>query len=581
MRSKWFVVASMLIVASMLLGACNAGAGAADPSKVLHLNFGPGDIPTLDPALGTDTSSIQIAIETFVGLTRADEVTNIVAPGMAKSWDIDATGTIYTFHLRDDVPWVKYNPETAKVEKVKGCDGKVRMVNANDFAYGMLRTLNPVTASDYAYVLGFALVGGNEYNAGEAGPEAVGVKVVDNTTLELTFKEAAAYNAAIAGMWVGYAQPKWIIEGDECTTALGDRWTETGNFEGYGPFAMKEWVHDSDITLIANPFWPGTTEVPQSKISEVNWVFLDESPAFAEYEAGNLDVVPAPLADLDRIKTDPVLSKEFKISPYFCTYYYGFNTTAPFTDDVRVRRALSMAIDRQSLIDNVTKGEQTPAQWFSRPGLAGAPTLEDHPDLGVKTDPAAAKASLQEYLDEKGITAADVDITLMYNTSEGHQKIAEAIQQMWKDTLGIDVKVVNQEWQVFLDTIRSADTPQVYRLGWCLDYADANNFIREVFVLGGSANPSDPNDPTKPFGGVTWFNPTFEAKVLEAAKELDPAKRVEMYAEAENILVWEDAVMAPIYWYTKLDLTKPYVTRTWATGGHEHIEKWDIDTAAK
>jgi oligopeptide transport system substrate-binding protein len=301
----------------------------------------------------------------------------------------------------------------------------------------------------------------------------------------------------------------------------------------------------------------------------------------AEYEAGNLDVTDAPLADMDRIKSDPVLSTELKISPSFCTYYYGFNTSAPFTDDVRVRRALSMAIDRQSLIDNVTKGEQIPAQWFSTPGLAGAPTPEDYPDLGVKSDAEAAMASLQEYLDEEGITVADVDMTLMYNTSEGHQKIAEAIQQMWKDALGLEVKVVNQEWQVYLDTIRGADTPQVYRLGWCLDYADANNFIREVFQLGGSANPGDPDDPTKPLGGVSWYNEEFETIVQEAAKELDPAKRVEMYAEAENILVWEDAVMAPIYWYTTLDLTKPYVTRTFATGGQEYFEKWDIDMSAK
>jgi len=583
MRSKWFVVASILIVASMLLGACNAGApaGSADPEKVLHLTFGPGDIPTLDPALGTDTSSIQIAIETFVGLTRADEVTNIVAPGMASSWDVSEDGKVYTFHLRDDIPWVKYNPESGKVEKVEGCDGKDRMVNANDFYYGMIRTLTPETASDYAYVLAFAVAGGGAYNAGEGSVDEVGVKVVDDYTLEITFNEAAAYNAAIAGMWVAYAQPEWLIAGDECTDALGDRWTETGNFEGYGPYAMKEWVHDSDITLIANPYWPGTDEVPAPKINEVNWVFLDESPAFAEYEAGNLDVVGAPLADMDRIKSDPVLSAELVIAPSFCTYYYGFNTAAPFTDDVRVRRALSMAIDRQSLIDNVTKGEQIPAQWFSTPGLAGAPTLADYPDLGVKSDPEAAKAALQEYLDEKGITAADVDMTLMYNTSEGHQKIAEAIQQMWKDTLGIEVKVVNQEWQVYLDTIRGADTPQIYRLGWCLDYADANNFIREVFQLGGSANPGDPDDPTKPLGGISWYNPEFETLVQDAAKELDPAKRVEMYAEAENILVWEDAVMAPIYWYTTISLTKPYVTRTWSTGGHQHIEKWDIDMSAK
>ena len=581
MRSKWFVVAAILIVASMLLGACNAGAGAADKNKVLNFAFGPGDIPTLDPSLGTDTTSIQVAVETFVGLTRADEVTNVVAPGMATSWDIDDTGTVYTFHLRDDVPWVTYNPDKGKVEKVQNCDGKDRMVNANDFAYGMLRTLNPETASDYAYVLSFAIAGADAYNTGEGTADGVGVKVIDDQTLELTFNDAAAYNAAIAGMWIAYAEPQWLIEGDSCTTAQGDRWTETGIFQGYGPYAMKEWVHDSDLTIIANPFWPGTEQVPQAKINEVKFTFLDESPAMAEYEAGNMDVVPAPLADMDRIKSDPVLSKELKISPSFCTYYYGFNTMAPFTDDVRVRRALSMAIDRQSLIDNVTKGEQIPAQWFSVPGLAGAPTLEDHPDLGVKSDPEGAKASLQEYLDEKGITVADVDLTLMYNTSEGHQKIAEAIQQMWKDTLGLDVKVVNQEWAVYLDTIRGADTPQIYRLGWCLDYADANNFIREVFQLGGSANPGDPNDPTKPLGGVSWYNPKFEQIVKDAAKELDNAKRVDMYAQAEEILVWDDCVMAPIYWYTSLSLTKPYVTRTWATGGQQYFEKWDIDMSAK
>ena len=580
MRSKWFVVASILIAASMLLGACNAGAGSADTNKKLTFRFGPGDIPTIDPALSTDTTSVQVALETFMGLTRPDEVTNVVAPGMASSWDVDDSGKVYTFHLRDDVPWVTYKSESGKVEKVQDCNGKDRMVTAGDFAYGMLRTLNPETASDYAYVLGFAIEGGDAYNSGEGTAEDVGVKVIDDQTLEVTFKEAAAYNASIAGMWVAYAQPKWIIEGDECTDAMGDRWTENDIFQGYGPYAMKEWVHDSDLTIIANPFWPGTDQVPQPKINEVQFFFLDESPAMAEYEAGNLDVTDAPLADMDRIKADDVLSKELKITPSFCTYYYGFNTKAEYTDDVRVRRALSMAIDRQSLIDNVTKGDQIPAQWFAVPGLAGAPTLEDHPDLGVKTDIEAANASLQEYLDEKGITAADMDLTLMYNTSEGHQKIAEAIQQMWKDNLGLDVKLVNQEWQVYLDTVRSKDTPQIFRMGWCLDYPDANNFTHEVFTVGGNANPVDPEDPTIP-RGVAWVNDEFLTIVKDAAKEMDNAKRVDMYAQAEEILVWDDAVIAPIYWYTSLSMTKPYVTRTWSTGNHEYFEKWDIDMSAK
>jgi oligopeptide transport system substrate-binding protein len=145
-----------------------------------------------------------------------------------------------------------------------------------------------------------------------------------------------------------------------------------------------------------------------------------------------------------------------------------------------------VAIDRQSLIDNVTKGGQEPAQWFARPGLVAAPTMADHPDLGIKTDAAAAQAELQAYLDEKGLTADQLDITLMFNTSAGHQRIAEAIQQMWKDTLGVTVALTNQEFAVYLDTTKDpVATPQVYRLGWCLDYPDANNFTKEV-LYGGS-----------------------------------------------------------------------------------------------
>ena len=251
------------------------------------------------------------------------------------------------------------------------------MVNAQDFEYGTLRTLKPETASPYAYVLSFVLDGAEDFNTGMITDTAkVGVKAIDDATLQFTFKEPAAYNATIAGMWTGYAQPKWLIEGDDCTEARGERWIETGFLQSYGPFTVKEWVHDSNITLAKNPFWPGTEYIPVPKIDEVQFAMLDAPAQMSEYEAGNLDVTNGvPLADMDRIKADPTLSKELSINPQQCTYYYGFNTKAPIVDDVRVRRALSMAIDRQGLIDNVTKGGQEPAQWFARPGLAGAPTM--------------------------------------------------------------------------------------------------------------------------------------------------------------------------------------------------------------
>jgi len=597
---KNFAVLSLLVVLSMILTACGGAAPAAgEPAvvketvivevpgateapmegpKVLNLTFGPGDVPTLDPAIAEDTSSIQVIEEAFIGVTHIDEETSATVPGMATEWnsEVNADGSeTITFNLRTDVPWVRWNGEA--VETVKSCDGSAdRMVTAGDFAYGIERNLNPTNASPYAYVWGFVLKGAADYNNGVTDDfSTVGVEAVDDATLKLTFLAPAAFNTQIAGMWIGRPQPKWVIDGDcdGAVEARGERWTETGFFQSYGPYTMSEWIHDSSLTMVKNPFWPGTDEIPSPKIDILNFSMLDDAVAFADYEAGNLDVANAPLADLDRIKTDPVLSQELKIAPSMCTYYYGYNTTAPVVSDVRVRRALSMAIDRQSLIDNVTKGNQEPAQWFSRPGLAGSPTIADHPDLGVKSDAEAAKAELQSYLDETGQTADQLDLTLMFNTSSGHQKIAEAIQQMWKDTLGVDVKLVNQEWAVYLATIKGADTPQIFRLGWCLDYPDANNFIRENFDANGSSNPFTDG---KPSGGVFYDNPDFFAGLAVAASESDAAKRVDLYAGLEQTLVYDDAVIAPIYWYTIVVVTKPYVVRTYGVGGQQAYEKWDI-----
>jgi oligopeptide transport system substrate-binding protein len=377
-------------------------------------------------------------------------------------------------------------------------------------------------------------------------------------------------------MWIGRPQPKWIIEGD-CDGAIearGERWTEPGFFQSYGPYTMSEWIHDSELTLAKNPFWPGSDSVAVAKIDEIHFSMLDDTVAFAEYEAGNLDAAAVPGTDLDRVKADPVLSQELVIAPVLCTYYYGFNTTAEHVNDVRVRRALSMAVDRKGLIDNVLKGGQEPAQWFGRPGIAAAPTMDTYPDLGIKSDPEGAKAELQSYLDEKGLTADQLDLTLMFNTSSGHQRIAEAIQQMWAATLGLNVQLVNQEWAVYLETIDSLDTPQIWRLGWCQDYPDENNFIREVFAYGGQSNSTDAAG--NPSGGVMWKNDTFEELVATAAVETDNATRLDLYSQAEEILVDTDAAIIPIYWYSRNTVTKPYVTRTFGAAGQEAFEDWDI-----
>ena len=202
----------------------------------------------------------------------------------------------------------------------------------------------------------------------------VGVKAIDDTTLEVTFLEDAAYNANIIGLWTAHAVPKWLIEGDDCTEARGDRWTEPGFFQGYGPFTLKEWVHDSYITIIKNPFWPGTPDIPAPKLDEVNctscWM---RSPPSPSTRPATWTPPPFRWPTSSASRPIPVLSAEYRSAPNLCTYYYGFNTKAPFVDDVRVRQALSMAIDRQGLIDNVLK---------ARPG-AGAVVLAPRPGGGA------------------------------------------------------------------------------------------------------------------------------------------------------------------------------------------------------
>jgi oligopeptide transport system substrate-binding protein len=554
-------------------------APAAKPQRpnIIRTILSATDMHTLDPSLPEDTAKVAVVEEAFVGLTRLDETTSELHPGMATRWDISPDGKVYTFYIRQDVPWVKWNGrQVVKVQTCPDKDGKTRdrLVTARDFEYGILRTLEPDPASPYAYVLGFVVQGADELASGAiTDTSKVGVQALDDWTLQVKFKQSAAYNANIIGLWTAAAVPKWIIEGDDCTRARGVRWTELGFFQSYGPFTLKEWIHESRLTIVKNPFWPGDQATPIAKVDEVIFDMAGETTALAEFESGNLDVAGVPLADMDRIKADPKLSRLLHIAPSLGTYYYGFNTKARFVDDVRVRRALSLAVDRKSLVENVAKAGQEPAQWFSRPGLAGAPSLETHPNLGVKYDPEQARQLLADYLAEKRLAASELDITLVFNTSSGHQQIAEAIQQMWKDNLGLNVKLADQEWKYYLQAIQSRNAPQIWRSGWYLDYPDANNFVREVFAVGGNSNPANKGEPK---GGVNWKNGKFEELVKQAAVEMNLAKRVELYAQAEQILVYDDAVIIPLYWYTMPTMTQPWVKRTFSVGGRERYEKWQV-----
>jgi oligopeptide transport system substrate-binding protein len=538
--------------------------GALPAAETLYRAEGYNDVPTLDPSLSQDTSAINMGTQMYVGLVNLDEETGEVQPGMATDWTVSDDGLVYTFNLRDDVSWVRFNNVSGEVEQVLDDEGNPRIVNCNDFLYGVKRTLDPAVGSPYAYVNWLVENAGavNGEN-GEDDPlfgqiDEVGVQCLDDWTMEYTLREPASFFLSIASMWINWAEPQWLIE------EKGDRWIEAGIHQSYGPYALFDWSHDASMTLIANPFWPGTDAIQKPSIKYIHSSFLDAVEQLANYEAGLMDDAEVPLADIDRVRADPTLSQELDIFADTCTYYYGFNVTkAPF-DDVNVRKAFSWAIDRTALVENVTKGGQEPASWFSRPGLTAAPSRDLGDDFGPPVTADIAMA--EEFLAASSYGSAEnlPEITLMHNESSGHARIAEAIQQMWKENLGVDVNIATQEWKVYLQTL-DEDSPQVWRLGWCTDYPDASNFAKDVFRSDSANNNTE------------WVSEKFDELVDQAALETDLGKRHDLYVEAEKILVEEDAVMIPIYWYTGVNVTKPYVNRTYGRGGQEAFWKWTMD----
>ncbi|MEA1977595.1 MAG: peptide ABC transporter substrate-binding protein [Chloroflexota bacterium] len=587
MKTKSLTILALLLIASMVLTACGTDAvetviveiegetvvvtavpDAPVEKKIMNLNWG-AEPPTADPALATDTTSVDLDGQLFMGLTNF-AVDGEIIPWLATDWSVSDDGLTWTFNMRDDIPWVAYNTGTAEVDLVYDADGNQRFVNALDVVYATKRTINPETASDYAYVL-YIIKNAQDVNTGAEGVtvDDIGVEAIDDTTVAFTLESPAGFFPAIAGMWVAAPVPQWTIE------AAGDKWTEPGTMVSNGPYVMTEWIHGSELNLAKNPYWP---EADTVDIDEIHGVMIVEaSTAFAMYENDELHTAGVPSAEIDRVKADPVLSLEYYSAPAACTYYYGMvNNKAPF-DDVRVRKAFSMTVDKVSLVENVTKGGQIPAGFFAPPGIFGRP--DDDSGVGLDYDVAAANALLDEYLADEGITREDMDVTLMHNTSEGHANIAAAIQQFWMDNLGVNVTVENQEWKVYLDTIGNdtplEEMPHIFRLGWCADYPDENNWVYEVFNADAGANRLRRGCVDDVCAEVVLQD--FDNITEQAKAEQDPEVRKALYLEAETLLSEVEAAYIPIYFYTSVNVTKPELTRDFATVGHSHWYWWTLE----
>ncbi len=551
-----FLVWMMLMALPLMVSV----ASAQSSLKVLVTNGGAGDPHSIDPQAAIDTRDWNLENILFPALTTLDEQTRNVVGGLAESWDVSADGLVYTFHLVKNVPWVHYDASKGAVEQVMDDSGNPRYVTAQDVIYGLTRALDPAVASPGAYILAPLIKGGADFNAGKTKADTLGLKAIDDNTLEITAPEAVGYALGIFGIIDARPTPKWAID------ASGDAWTEPENINTYGPFALKEWAHDDHMTYVKNPFWPGSPGIAQAKLDELDVRFLDDAVALREYEAGNLDTIqPISSDQYDRVSTDPTLSKELKVVPGQCTTVWAFQTTtAPF-NNVHMRRAFSYAIDRESLVNNVMKGGRIPARWYTPPSVAFAPSLQDNPTLGIAFDADKAKSELALGLQDMGLSSVSdlPPLTAIFANSELNNAVGQALQVMWNNTLGINVTLSPLDPTTYWSVVGTGPE-QIFEGGWCPDYNDANNYTRDVMYSTGIYN----------YG--KWNNPQFDKIVDEARVSRDPAERSKLYVEAEDIEVVQDAADMPLDWETIASLTKPYVTRTFSSNNVESYWKWDI-----
>jgi len=592
MRTKFQIGIALLIILALGLSGCVApptgpsgGADDADQPVTLSLNWGT-EPPSLDPSLATDTTSIGIINEMFLALTELDPETQEAMPELATDWEVNEDNTVWTFNMRDDVPWVQYDAGSGEVVPVTDGEDNPVMVTANDIVYGLKRTCNAETGSDYAYVL-YVVQGCEEANTGEGSMdellEGIGVVALDDYTLEVTLNYGASYFAQIASMWIMRPMPQLAIED------MGDRWIEPGFIVTNGPYTLSEWIHGDVLTMVRNPNWYGWEEMADvvGNIEVITGVMIEEaSTAFAMYENDELDTVGVPLEQMDAALAGD-FGDEYVNAPRNCTYYYGFVTEKEAVSDVNVRRALSMAVDRKTLVDEILKGGQIPANTFTNPLNYGSPAedtdiapwalSEDQGGIGYEAAVEMGLGLLEEagYADGEGLS-----LTLSHNVSEGHAKIAQAIQAMWTTAYpDIEVIIETQEWGVYLDALDSdaplEGKPDVFRLGWCQDYPHANNWIHEVFNPSQGSNEVLISADDEQTGEAVA---AFDAATI-AAQTASAEEQLELYKEAERLFIDEIAGIIPIYYYTTNLVTKSSLDRVYSDD--LYLYRWSINADAE
>ena len=491
---------------------------------------------TIDPALNSAVDGAIMTQHMFEGLMKWSDSGNPVnekgnmnyaalAAGQAESYEKtdNGDGTVtYTFKIRSDAKWSDGQP-----------------VTANDFVYSWQRLANPLTAADYCYMIdmvqGYAAV-----NAGEADPTTLGVSAPDESTFVVNLTYDCPYFLEICAFPAAFPVRQDIIE------AYGDTWTTDDNSSHYisnGPWKLAEWVHDSYIKMVPNEYHYDAANLGPNSLTFQ--LMEDQNSMLAAYRSGDLQFIEdMPVDEIAGL----LASGELNIVDYIGTYYVCYQTQAAPFDNALVRQAFTLAIDSKYIVEQVTQTGQVPATGFVPAGIYDADANgDDFRTVGgdywdAPVDDATYQANCEkarQLLAEAGYPNGEgfPTVTYLYNTSDAHKAVGEALQQMWQEELGVTVQLQNQEWNAFLETRKKGEY-QIARNGWIADYNDPCSFL-DMWYTGGGNNDAQ------------YSNPEYDAMIDAAKATSDPAERMSYFHKAEDIIIGQDWALGPIYFYTQ------------------------------
>ena len=511
---------TLVALLALTLSACGSGEkNVVSGNATGYLHYGNGAEPQgIDPHLVTGVPESHIVRALFEGLAVKNPITLEPEPGVAERWEISPDGTVYTFFINPQAKWSNGEP-----------------VTASDYVWSWERALHPETGSLYAYML-FPVVNAEKFASGAIDDFAeVGIKSLDAQTLRISLNAPTPYFLQLMDHYSTFAvHPETVLK----FGGMSDRftlWTRPENIVSNGAFTLKEWSLNRQIKIEKNPHYWDKSSVALEGV----YFYPTENVVSEErmFRSEQLHVTQGiPLGKIPNYRA--VQNSPYVQAPYLGTYCYLINTKKPPVDDVRVRKALSYAIDRDTLTRTVLRDTAIPAYSITPPD-----TLGYNPPKLFSFDPEQARALLAEagYPDGQGWPGLEIT----YNTNEDHRKIAVAVQQMWKDELGIDVSITNQEWKVYLNTVSQGEF-QVARRGWIGDYVDANNFLDLFLANGGNNNTG-------------YANAEFDDIILnQAPKAASREERYQLFFQAETMMMQEMPII-PFYTYTSKRLIHPSV----------------------